>query len=88
MKTKWGAKGQEREKIKIFVPFRSNHIRSTKFKKNNKKIQKIQKYHYGFISSQNNLENTEKERKEKLLFRFVPTRHVRKNSKKIAKKNH
>ena len=32
------------------------------------------------------MENTEKEIKEKLLFRFVPTRHVRENSKKIAKK--
>ena len=38
------------------VPFRSNHIRNTKFQKNSKKIQKIQKYHYGFISSQHRLE--------------------------------
>ena len=30
-------------------------------KKNSKKIQKIQKYHYGFISRQNRLEKGEKE---------------------------
>jgi len=32
------------------------------------------------------LENAEKERKEKLSFRFVPTRRVIENSKKIANK--
>ena len=31
--------------------------------KNSKKIQKIKKYHYGFILSQNRLENDEKDRK-------------------------
>ena len=36
--------------------------RNRKFQKNSKKIQKIKKYHYGFISSQNRLENAEKER--------------------------
>ena len=56
LKTKQGGKGEEREKIKIIVPFRSNHIRNTKFQKNSKKIQKIQKYHYSFISSQHWLE--------------------------------
>ena len=45
------------------VPFRSNSTRKTKFQKNSKKIQKIKKYHYGFISSQNWLEKAEKERK-------------------------
>ena len=34
-----------------------------KFQKNSKNIQKIQKYHYGFISSENRLEKAEKERK-------------------------
>ena len=57
-----------------------------KFQKNSKKIQKIKKYHYGFISSQNKLEKTEKERKQKLSFRYVPTRQVGGKSKKIAKK--
>ena len=42
-------------------------------------------YHYGIISSQNRLEMAEKEKKQKLPFRFVPTRHVIENSKKIGK---
>ena len=33
-----------------------------KFQKNNEKIQKIKKYHYEFISSQNRLEKDAKER--------------------------
>ena len=37
-KPKQVAKGREREKIKIIVPFRSNHIRNTKFQKNSKKF--------------------------------------------------
>ena len=41
MKRKDGGKGQERDKIKIFVPFRSNHIRNTKFQKNSKKFRKF-----------------------------------------------
>ena len=41
------------------VPFRSYPTRKRKFQKNSKKIQK---YHYGIISSQNRLENAEKER--------------------------
>ena len=56
-------KGRERQKIKIIVPFRSNPTRNRKFQKNSKKSQKIQKYRYGFISSQNRLENDEKKRK-------------------------
>ena len=52
-----------------------------------KKIaKKLKKYHYGLISSQNRLGEAEKERKEKLLFRFVPARCVIENSKKIVKK--
>ena len=42
-----------------FVLFRSYSMRNRKFEKNSKKIQK---YHYGIISRQNRLENTEKER--------------------------
>ena len=37
--------------------------RNRKFQKNIKKIQKIKKHLYGFISSQYRLEKTEKERK-------------------------
>ena len=51
---------RERAKIKIIVPFRSYPMCNKKFHKNNKKFKK---YHYGFISSQNRLENDEKERK-------------------------
>ena len=38
------------------------------------------------FKSQNRLEKAEKERKQILSFRFVPTPRVRQNSKKIAKK--
>ena len=58
-KAKIGWKRPERQKTKIIVPFRSYPTRNRKFQKNNKKIQK---YHYGFISSQNRLENAKKER--------------------------
>ena len=43
-------------------------------------------YHYAFISSENMLENAEKERILKLSFHFIPTRLKIENSKKIAKK--
>ena len=43
--------------------FRSYPTRNRKFQKNSKKIQKIKKYHYGFILSQNRLEKAEKKRK-------------------------
>ena len=62
-KSKQVGKDRERQNIKIIVPFRSNPTRHRKFKKNSKKIQIFKKYHYGFISSQNRLENDEKERK-------------------------
>ena len=44
-----------------FVPFYTTHNRN--FQKNSKKIQKIKKYHSGFISIQNRLEEAEKNRK-------------------------
>ena len=47
------------------VPFRSYTTRNRKFQKNSKKIQKIKKQHYGFISSQNTFKKAEKERKKK-----------------------
>ena len=56
-------KCREREKTKIIGPFRSYTTLNRKFQKNSKKIQKIKIYHYGFISSQNRLENAEKEKK-------------------------
>ena len=45
------------------VPFRSYPTRYRNFQKTSKKIQKIKKYHYGFISIQNRLEEAEKNRK-------------------------
>ena len=62
-KEKYVGKGREKEKIKIIVPFRSYTTRNRKFEKNGKKIQKINKYRYGFISSLNRLEKGEKGRK-------------------------
>ena len=62
---KIGSKIRERGKIKIIVPFHSVPTRRVvqSSQKIAKKIKKIKKYHYGFISSQNRLENDEKERK-------------------------
>ena len=51
------------EKIKIIATFRSFPTGKGKFQKNSKKIEKIEKNHYGFIPSQNRWENEEKERK-------------------------
>ena len=45
------------------VPFRSYPMRNRKFQKNSEKIQKTKQYHYGFILSQNWLENAEKKKK-------------------------
>ena len=56
-------KGQEREKLKFIVSFSSYLTRYRIFQKNSKEIQKIKKYHYGIISSQNRLKENEKERK-------------------------
>ena len=57
-----------------------------KIPKKEKKNQKIKKYHCGFIRSQNRLEKAKELRKKKSSFRFVPTRPVIENSKKISKK--
>ena len=83
---KIGWKGWEREKIEITISFRPYPTRNRKFQKNSKKIGKIKKHLYGFISSQNRMEKAEKDRKQKLSLRFVLTRTVIENSKKIAKK--
>ena len=50
-----------------------------------KNLKKLKAYHFGFTSSQNTLKKAEKDGKQKLLFRFVPTRHVIENSKNIEK---
>ena len=61
-KSKLVGKGREGEKINIIGPFRSYPKRNRKLKKNSKKIQRSKKYYYGFISSQNRLENADKKR--------------------------
>ena len=62
-KPKQFGKGQEREKTKIIVSFRSYLTRYIKFQKIAIKFKKKKKYHYGFISSQNRQKEDEKERK-------------------------
>ena len=46
----------ENERSKTIVAFRPYPTRNRKFQKNSKKIEKMKKYHYGFISIQNLLE--------------------------------
>ena len=75
---------RKREK-KIIVPISSYSTRNRELKRNSKKIQKIKKHHYGYISIQNESGEVEKERKKKLSFRLVPTQPGIENSKKIAK---
>ena len=62
-KQKLAGKGREREKTQISVSFRSNRMHNIKFQTNSKKIQKIVKYYYGFISSHNKGGNAENGRK-------------------------
>ena len=47
-----------------------------KIPKKQQKNSKIEKYHYGFIPRKNRLENADKERKQKLSLRFVPSRRA------------
>ena len=61
--TGWKRLKKRENKNYRFVSFRSYPTGNRKFQKNSKNIQKSQKYHYGFISSQNRLEKVEKERK-------------------------
>ena len=51
---------RKREK-KIIVPINYFPTRNRKFSKNSKKIQKIKKHHYVFISSENGSGEAEKE---------------------------
>ena len=62
-KISWKVQRKRENKNFRFVLFRSYPTRNRKFKKNIKKIQKTKQYHYGFISTENWLENVEKERK-------------------------
>ena len=82
---KIGWKRLRKRENKTIASFRPYPNRNRKFQKNNKKIQKIKKFLCGFISSQNRMEKAEKERKQKLSLRFLLTRTVIENSKKIVK---
>ena len=62
-KIDWKTQRKRENKTFHSVPFRFYPRRNRKFQKNCKKIEKTTQYHYGFISSQNWLENAEKERK-------------------------
>ena len=62
-KIDWERQRKRENKNCRFVPFRSYLTRNLKFQKNSNKIEKIKKYHYGLISSQNRLEKAEKDRK-------------------------
>ena len=66
MKTKWGAKGKEREKIKIFVPFRSNPIIIQNSKKMAKKFKNTI-----MASFQANIGWKSKRKRENKYYRFV-----------------
>ena len=51
----WNRPGKSENTNYRSVPFRSYPTRTRKFQKNSKKVQRIKKYHYGFILSQNRL---------------------------------
>ena len=57
----WKCMRNRENKNYHYVSFQPDDNR--KFQKNSKKIQKVNRYHYGLISSKNRLENDEKERK-------------------------
>ena len=80
-------KRMRNEKTKNIVSFRPYPTRNRKFQKNSKKIQKIKKFFYGFISSQNRLEKAEKREQIKIIvpLRSYPTRNkkLQNNSKKV-----
>ena len=59
----WKMPRTRKNKNYRFIPFRSYTTSNRKFQKNSKNIQKIKKYLYGFLSSQNRFEKAEKERK-------------------------
>ena len=64
---------QRKKENKNYLPIRSYLTYNRKFQKNSKIVQKIQTYHYGFISGQNSLEKVEKEKNKN--YRFVSFLH-------------
>ena len=59
----WKTQRKRENKNCHSVPFRSYPTCNRKFQKNSEKIQKTKQYHYGFVLSQNWLENAEKKKK-------------------------
>ena len=70
---------RKREKIIIIVPFRSHPTLNRKFQRNSKKIKKVKKYHYDFISSQKQVGKGGERDKIKIIvtFRSYPTRNLK-----------
>ena len=60
---KTGWKKMRKREIKIIVPFRSVPTRRVTENSKKKIAKKLKKFHYCLISSQNRLEEAEKERK-------------------------
>ena len=56
----WNRPRKRENKNYRSVPFCSYPTRNRKFQKNSKKIQKIKKYHCGFISTEKILQKAEK----------------------------
>ena len=88
-KPKWDGVGWEREKKKNIVLINSYPTRNRVFQENSKKIQKIPKHHYGFISSQNVSGEAEKETEKKIIVAVssyqTRNREFQENSKKNKK---
>ena len=61
--SKIGWKNMRKRENKNYGFVSSYPTRNRKFQNNSKQIQKIKKFLYGFISSQNSMEKAEKERK-------------------------
>ena len=59
----WKMMTQRENKDYRFISFRHYPTRNRKFQKNSKKIKKIEKYHNGFFSTRNTLEEAMKEGK-------------------------
>ena len=82
-------KGRESGKIKIILPLCSYPTRNWKFQKNSKKIKKVKKYHYGFISSKESVGKGGERDKIKIIVTFhsYPTCNLKfqKNCNKIQK---
>ena len=76
------------EKIKIIIPFRSYATRNRKFQKIGNKFKKLKNTITNSFQAKIGWKRLGKRENKKLTFRFVSTRCVIENFKKIAKKYH